>query len=141
MGEDGQIKIVDFSDLDDAKGEYGKRFKSKTGLAWEDRTDEPKTNKYTFVERAYEDDADDEDDAAAPDSGVKQVESELDLPTQRLMELIFKYDLFCFLSCSLTDEIVVRTISIPFSKRLVTMPTSYPWASWVKRLSRRASKS
>jgi poly [ADP-ribose] polymerase len=80
--------------LDDAKTEFGKRYKSQPGLAWEDRTDEPKTNKYTFVERAYEDDGDDDDSApAANGDGDSNVKSELDMPTQRLMELIFKFEL------------------------------------------------
>jgi poly [ADP-ribose] polymerase 2/3/4 len=91
VGETGQVKTVDFADLDGAKTEYGKRFKSKTGLAWENRTDEPKANKYTFIERAYEDDADDGDDAAASNGDAKQPQSQLDMATQRLMELIFKY--------------------------------------------------
>lgn len=92
VGETGQVKTVDFSSLDDAKVEYEKRFKSKTGLAWEKREDEPKANKYTFVEKAYEDEAESDNDAVAADGGAKKAESQLDLPTQRLMELIFKYE-------------------------------------------------
>lgn len=92
VGEAGQIKTVDFSSLDDAKVEYEKRFKSKTGLAWENRMDDPKANKYTFVEKAYEDEAESDNDAVASDEDAKKAESQLDLPTQRLMELIFKYE-------------------------------------------------
>lgn len=54
--------------------------------------DEPKANKYTFVEKAYEDEAESGNDAVASDGDAKKAESQLDLPTQRLMELIFKYE-------------------------------------------------
>jgi len=72
--------------------EFEKRFKSKTGLTWENRGGEAKAGKYTVVERAYEGgdagDADADDDGGGKQNG--KVKSELDISTQRLMELIFK---------------------------------------------------
>ncbi|KAK9777548.1 putative Poly polymerase catalytic domain-containing protein [Seiridium cardinale] len=112
VGETGQIKTVDFSALEEAKKEYEKRFKSKTGLAWEKRTDEPKMNKYTFVQRAYEDDVDDGDDAAALNDDVKQAKSQLDMPTQRLMELIFNENHFN----SVLEEIGYNADKLPLGK-------------------------
>ncbi|KAI1847163.1 hypothetical protein JX265_011839 [Neoarthrinium moseri] len=113
VGETGQIKTVDFDDLDDAKAEFGKRFKSKTGLDWENRTGEPKTNKYTFVERAYENDGDSDDNGGGPrNCGAKQAKSELDMPTQRLMELIFNENHFN----SVLEEIGYNADKLPLGK-------------------------
>lgn len=54
---------MDFDNLDAAKEEFDAKFKGKTGLPWEKRNDEPKTNKYTFVEKSYEDeDGEDKND-------------------------------------------------------------------------------
>ncbi|KAJ3577239.1 hypothetical protein NPX13_g3329 [Xylaria arbuscula] len=58
VGETGQVKTMSFNNLESAKVEYDKKFKSKTGLKWEDRGQEPKDKKYTFVERSYDDDDD-----------------------------------------------------------------------------------
>lgn len=95
VGESGQVKTIDFDNIEDAKQEFEKRFKSKTGLAWENRTDEPKNNKYTFVERAYDDEgaASAESDAADTKNDDVDRKSDLDMDTQRLMELIFKFDI------------------------------------------------
>ncbi|KAH6655132.1 poly polymerase catalytic domain-containing protein [Truncatella angustata] len=112
VGETGQVKTVDFSDLDEAETEYEKRFKSKTGLAWEDRMNEPKASKYTFVERAYDDDGVDGDNAAASDGDAKRTKSELDMPTQRLMELIFNENHFN----SVLEEIGYNADKLPLGK-------------------------
>lgn len=87
-----QVKTMDFSDLEDALQEYGKKFKDKSGLAWEDRGEEPKNGKYIFLEKSY----DDEDDDAAnsvkkedDEDSKEDVASKLPVQTQRLMELIF----------------------------------------------------
>ncbi|KAK7953070.1 poly polymerase [Apiospora saccharicola] len=79
VGESGQVKTMDFDNLDAAKEEFDSKFKSKTGLTWEQRTDEPKANKYTFVEKAYEDDEDedDEDETEQNEDGTKGAESEV----------------------------------------------------------------
>lgn len=70
---------MDFDNLDAAKEEFDSKFKSKTGLTWEKRTDEPKANKYTFVEKAYEDDEDEEeeDETDQNGNGAKGAESQV----------------------------------------------------------------
>lgn len=98
----GQNAILGDGSLDDAKKHYEKKFKDKSGLAWKDRTNDPKPNKYAFVERSYDDDSDegDEDDA----DGVKKEEDEeeeykppqctLPQQVQEVMELIFNQGFF-----------------------------------------------
>lgn len=89
VGEDGQVKTTSESSLDDAKKEYEKKFKEKSGLEWSNRTDAPIEKKYTYIEKSYEEDDEDEDDNGDEGSS-SNVKSNLDKPTQRLMELIFK---------------------------------------------------
>jgi len=89
VGEEGQVKTIEESSLDDAKKEFEKKFKEKSGLDWVNRMDKPKDKKYTYIEKSYEDDDDDEAADTKDDTNVS-AKSELDLPTQRLMELIFK---------------------------------------------------
>lgn len=79
------------SSLEDAKKDFEKKFKEKTGLEWSDRMDKPKDKKYTYIEKSYEDDDVDEEAGDNEEDSKASVKSELDLPTQRLMELIFKY--------------------------------------------------
>ncbi|KAI1342692.1 PARP-domain-containing protein [Xylariaceae sp. FL0016] len=114
VGEAGQVNTMSFDNLEDAKTEYNKKFKSKTGLEWKTRKDEPKPKKYTYVERAYDDD---EDEAkASPDegygSGGSTAKSELDMPTQRLMELIFNENHFK----SVLEEIGYNKDKLPLGK-------------------------
>lgn len=89
VGEDGQVKTIHSSSLDDAKKEFQKKFKDKSGLTWNDRNEKPKDKKYTYIEKSYEADDGDNDADDAKDTS-KNAKSQLDLPTQRLMELIFK---------------------------------------------------
>ncbi|KAK3636189.1 hypothetical protein LTR56_014352 [Elasticomyces elasticus] len=99
VGEFGQVKTIDFEDFDDAMKEFKKKFKDKSGLAWEDRATDPKKGKYTFIEKNYDDDDDEdakgdvkkeeEDEESKP-----QIESKLPKQTQRLMELIFNENHF-----------------------------------------------
>lgn len=42
--------------LDSAMKEFNKKFKDKSGLAWDDRNEEAKKGKYTFIEKNYESD-------------------------------------------------------------------------------------
>ena len=84
------------TDFDSAFKEFNKKFKDKSGHPWEDRSEPAKKGKYTFLERSYEDDDDEE-----ADDGIKaevdddeQVESKLPKQTQRLMELIFNQNHF-----------------------------------------------
>lgn len=90
MGEEGQVRTLKDSSLENAKQEFEKKFKEKSGLEWANRMDKPKDKKYTYIEKSYEDN--DEDGEASEDKGHSKasIKSELDLPTQRLMELIFK---------------------------------------------------
>ncbi|KAK0263671.1 hypothetical protein LTS09_002022 [Friedmanniomyces endolithicus] len=93
VGEFGQVKTMVFHDFEDALKEFNKKFKDKSGLAWDDRAGQPKKGKYTFLEKNYDDDDEDapgdvkkeEDDEDSKDL----VESKLPKQTQRLMELIF----------------------------------------------------
>ncbi|KAI0527712.1 PARP-domain-containing protein [Xylaria bambusicola] len=114
VGETGQVKTMGFDDLESAKEEYDKKFKSKTGLKWEDRGQEPKDKKYTFVERSYDDDdngeADAESDEGYGSSG--SAKSELDISTQRLMELIFNENHFN----SVLEEIGYNKDKLPLGK-------------------------
>lgn len=90
MGEEGQVKTLKESSLEDAKQEFEKKFKEKSGLEWADRMNKPKDKKYTYIEKSYEDNAENEEASDDKEDSKASVKSELDLPTQRLMELIFK---------------------------------------------------
>lgn len=76
---------------------FEKKFKDKSGLKWASRMDTPKSGKYTFIERNYdEDDSDAEEDIKAEDDVKEEEEEEYvppvsQLPTQQqeLMALIF----------------------------------------------------
>lgn len=96
VGEKGQFKMVAGPGVDfyTAQREFHSKFKSKSGLNWEDRFSEPKNGKYTFIEKSYEEDSDDEDTKAKsgssePAKEVVKVESRLPESLQRLMQLIF----------------------------------------------------
>ncbi len=83
--------------LEDARKEFEKKFKDKSGHTWEDRSEPAKKGKYTFLERSYENDEDEtvmkeeEDD---DDKDKPQTDSKLPRQTQRLMELIFNQNHF-----------------------------------------------
>ena len=98
VGESGQHKTMGpFGELDNAIADFKKKFKDKTGLAWEDRESEPKKGKYTFIEKCYEDDDQDSKSGSAvkkeDDDDIKP-QSKLPIQTQRLMELIFNENHF-----------------------------------------------
>ena len=73
-------------------------------MAWENRGDKPKSGKYTFIERTYGDDSEDEgDDAptkAESEERLPSPESTLAQPVQDLMELIFNQQYF---AATMTD--------------------------------------
>ena len=79
--------------LENARKDFDKKFKDKSGHTWDERAEPPKKGKYTFLEKSYEDDEDEAANAVVADNG-DQVESELPLQTQRLMELIFNQNHF-----------------------------------------------
>ena len=104
VGEAGQNAILGNGTLPDAIKNFEKKFKDKSGLAWADRGNDPKPNKYAFVERSYNPDSeDDEDDEAGDADGVKKEQgdedyeppkSNLEKPVQDLMALIFNQQYF-----------------------------------------------
>ena len=118
IGDIGQTKVLGSGDLESALAEFQKKFKDKSGLTWNDRLDPPKSKKYTFLERNYEDgdepDSNDdsgEDAEGDEDDGVSAamvskngkrkdadsftaLESQLSKPVQHLMEMIFNYHYF-----------------------------------------------
>jgi len=83
------------SSLENARKDFDKKFKDKSGHTWDDRSEPAKKGKYTFIEKDYEDE---EDEAGAQvkneDDDQQQVESKLPRQTQRLMELIFNQNHF-----------------------------------------------
>ncbi|EUC29582.1 hypothetical protein COCCADRAFT_8231 [Bipolaris zeicola 26-R-13] len=100
VGERGSSAVLGSGSLHDAMREFNKKFREKSGLKWEDRSAEPKSGKYAYVERSYNPDSDDEEEddtgAGADDEkkDVKPAECTLDKPTQDLMKLIFNQDYF-----------------------------------------------
>ncbi|KAL8867399.1 MAG: hypothetical protein Q9174_005689 [Haloplaca sp. 1 TL-2023] len=103
VGDFGQKKTMNHgSSLDAALAEYNKKFKDKSGHKWENRNEPAKKNRYTFIERSYEDDSDDEEkkatkqenQASEDEEEIVKIESKLPEQTQRLMELIFNQEHF-----------------------------------------------
>ncbi|KAL4765399.1 putative poly(ADP)-ribose polymerase PARP [Aspergillus foveolatus] len=96
VGERGQSVLLGDGTLDSAKKHFEKKFKDKSGLAWKDRLSSPKNNKYTFIERNYEE-SDDEDEKA-DNKLVKQPSdipaSKLPAPVQNVISFIFNQKYF-----------------------------------------------
>jgi hypothetical protein len=89
--------------------EFEKKFRSKTGLDWDDRSEEPHGGKtYTYLEKAYED----EDDSQAATASDKVVKSKLPIQTQRLIELIFNENHFN----SVLEDIGYNKDKLPLGK-------------------------
>jgi len=79
--------------------QFNSKFKDKSGLAWVDRGNQPKSGKYTFIERTYGDDSDDDEPngtagVKATEERLPSPESTLARPVQELMELIFNQQYF-----------------------------------------------
>lgn len=97
VGDRGQMAVLGSGSFDEAMSHYEKKFKDKSGLSWKDRAQAPKKGKYSYVERSYAPDSDDEGepitgnggDSADASVSVSVVKSELPVPVQSLMELIF----------------------------------------------------
>lgn len=105
MGEFGASKVLGDGSLKRAIAEFEKKFKDKTGHKWVDRLEDPKSGKYTFLERNYEPDSEDEDDDHGARRGSKtsdgnekavrkQAECTLEQPVQDLLRLIFNQAFF-----------------------------------------------
>ncbi|KAL5000285.1 poly polymerase catalytic domain-containing protein [Aspergillus recurvatus] len=96
VGEYGQSAHLGDGTLDNAKKHFEKKFKDKSGLAWKDRLNPPKNNKYTFIERNYEE-SDDEDEKA-DNKLIKQPSnipaSRLPAPVQNVISFIFNQKYF-----------------------------------------------
>ncbi|KAI1754104.1 poly polymerase catalytic domain-containing protein [Xylaria castorea] len=97
VGEYGQSKTVGSGSLDDALKQFNDKFKSKSGLSWDNRGEQPKPNKYAFIEKSYEPDSEDEEEVDEIKAEVKEEdepESKLSKPVQALMQLIFNQEYF-----------------------------------------------
>jgi poly [ADP-ribose] polymerase len=96
----GQHAILGLGPLDDAKKHFEKKFKDKSGLAWKDRTLDPKPSKYAFVERSYDDESDDGEEEVKKeqddddDDDYKPPECTLPQQVRQVMELIFNQNFF-----------------------------------------------
>ncbi|XHG00308.1 hypothetical protein AWENTII_003772 [Aspergillus wentii] len=106
VGETGQWAHLGDGTLKKAMADFEKKFKDKSGLKWENRTDTPKNGKYTFIERNYEDDDEDEDadTKQVAKKEKKQVESLLPEATQTLMTFIFNQDHFLSTMASMSYD-------------------------------------
>lgn len=104
MGERGLSKILGNGSLSDAKTQFEKKFKEKSGLLWANRMDEPPPKKYVFLEKSYQPDSDSEEDVKP--SGGKEATREgpppctLEPEVQELMQLIFNQKYF---AAAMTD--------------------------------------
>ncbi|KAL6240017.1 hypothetical protein BDW75DRAFT_196742 [Aspergillus navahoensis] len=99
VGEHGQSAHLGDGTLDNAKRHFEKKFRDKSGLAWKDRLNPPKNNKYTFIERNYEEsDGEDGEDEKADNKLVKQPSnipaSKLPAPVQNVISFIFNQKYF-----------------------------------------------
>ena len=104
VGEHGQNAILGDGSLEDSLKNFEKKFKDKSGHRWADRLDPPKKGKYTFIERRYENDSDEDDipsstkkpegPSTKQESEVQSLESKLHKSVQALMELIFNQQYF-----------------------------------------------
>lgn len=85
--------------------QFEKKFKDKSGNQWVNRLEPPRMNKYTFIEKNYEESDDDEGDCVGGASSseslrkaekekLPEVKSTLPQPVQRLMQLIFNQSYF-----------------------------------------------
>ncbi|KAH8731672.1 poly polymerase catalytic domain-containing protein [Phaeosphaeriaceae sp. PMI808] len=103
VGEKGQTAMLGGGSYSDAKMNFEKKFKDKSGHRWADRGEQPKPGKYAYVEKSYNPDSDEEDDDdadAARDgeeekaSKVPIAECTLEPQVQDLMKLIFNQTFF-----------------------------------------------
>ncbi|KAL8760361.1 MAG: hypothetical protein Q9184_003383 [Pyrenodesmia sp. 2 TL-2023] len=97
VGDFGQMKSMGPMSFEAALKEFEKKFKDKSGLKWEDRGEPAKKGKYTFIEKNYEDDSDEDEPVKKEEDDKeedKKIESKLPKQTQRLIELIFNQNHF-----------------------------------------------
>ena len=110
VGELGTGTTLGDGSLESAMSSFEKKFKDKAGVSWSNRFGAPTRSRqkgyYTFIERKYEDDSDDDAEALSTASAsgpsknrdvtspVKRADSALPKSVQRLMELIFNQQYF-----------------------------------------------
>ena len=101
VGAFGQAKTLGpYLEYHAAFADFARKFKDKTGLRWEDRTDQPKKKKYTYIERSYSENGDEANEdslrgrSRSQSQSAMPVESKLPEPVQNLMKLIFNKDTF-----------------------------------------------
>ncbi|KAL4781844.1 poly polymerase catalytic domain-containing protein [Aspergillus varians] len=99
VGENGQSAHLGDGTLDNAKLYFEKKFREKSGLPWKDRLNTPKNNKYTFIERNYEESDDEEEKVDKVDNKIvkgpsKIIESKLPVAVQNLVSFIFNQKYF-----------------------------------------------
>lgn len=106
VGEGGQNAMLGSGPLNEALTHFDKKFKDKTGHKWHSRHEPAKKDRYTYIERNYEDsDADDDDnlpgDATRRSSkqsleteDVASIESKLPKAVQSLISFIFNTEMF-----------------------------------------------
>ncbi|KAF5701057.1 poly polymerase [Fusarium mundagurra] len=104
VGEKGQNATLGNGTAADAIKQFENKFKDKSGLVWNDRTDGPKPNKYVFIERRYSPHSDYEGEMSGNEPNKKVAgeqedegsppECTLEKPIKKLMEFIF--DQQCF---------------------------------------------
>ncbi|KAL2365023.1 hypothetical protein RJZ56_002073 [Blastomyces dermatitidis] len=94
VGEIGQKAEFPGLTLDQAHDVFAKKFSSKTGLSWSNRLSSPRAGKYTYLERNYEDDS--EDNGKSEKKAKKEVEEDVKMPectlsqpVQEFVSLIF----------------------------------------------------
>jgi poly [ADP-ribose] polymerase 2/3/4 len=91
VGETGKSNTNMHGSLEDAMTDFGKKFKEKTGLKWEDRGDTPKEKKYKYLAKTY--DVQEEPEVEVQDN-KPVIESKLPPQSQELMKFIFNDDHF-----------------------------------------------
>lgn len=101
LGHDGKHSILGNGNLQDARDEFEKAFKARTGLSWVQRLEPHREGKYVFVERAYSKLSSGKADASTPnpknkklDGSAYQPQSKLETPVQDVMKLLFKKEYF-----------------------------------------------
>ena len=106
VGERGQSAVQGDGTLTAAISNFQKKFREKSGLKWEDRLATPKPGKYSFIERNYEDDEEDEKQVNNQNTAEEKpmVESTLSKPLQQLMSFIFNTDYFLSTMASMSYD-------------------------------------
>ena len=107
VGERGQNAILGRGKFEDALTHFEKKFKDKTGHTWDNRLEPPKKGRYTFIERSYEKDSEDNEKGLSgagsrrgskelimSDTKRKIIESTLPTSVQDLIQLIFNKQYF-----------------------------------------------